>query len=469
MQNLFIGRKAEIHELERINQSEKAEFVAIYGRRRIGKTYLVKEFYNYRFAFYATGVARGNREQQLQCFQEALLSYGKNMPGKAPTDWMEAFKRLKIVVQQSRMKRKIVFLDELPWMDTQKSHFVDALDWFWNTWASEQKDLTLVVCGSAASWMVKNIIRNRGGLHNRITCRLNLRPFTLAETRNYIEQVKHIHWDDYAIAECYMVMGGVPYYLQYLDKSMSLRQNIDRIFLSENALLKDEYNSLFSSLFTHSEQYIHIIETLSTSRSGKTRDWISSKTKISNGGGLTRRLDELEQCGFIRKYRTVDKGGQIYQLIDFYCLFYLYFLRSNRTPDADAWTHLSNSRTGSVWMGLAFERLCFAHATQIRNALGVAGIATQTFALSDPDAQVDMVIKRSDRTVSVCEIKFSESEYVIQKQEWERIQNRVAMVKSIFPNKNMQVVMITSRGLRNNAYAQNNVDKDISLKNLMSD
>jgi len=463
MQNIFVGRKAEIHELERLNDSDKAEFIAIYGRRRIGKTYLVKEFYNYHFTFYATGVARGAKQQQLQCFQEALMTYGKNMPADTPKDWMEAFKRLKTVIQQSRMKRKVVFLDELPWMDTQKSHFVDALDWFWNSWASEQRDLTLVVCGSAASWMVKNIIRNRGGLHNRITCHLNLQPFTLAETREYMERVKRIQWDEYAVAECYMVMGGVPYYLQYLDRSMSLRQNIDRIFLSENALLKDEYHNLFTSLFARSEQYIRIIETLSSCRSGMTRDWISTKTKISNGGGLTRKLEELEQCGFIRKYRTIEKGGQIYQLMDFYCLFYFYFLRAGRVYDSDAWTHLTTSRTGTTWMGLAFERICFAHTAQIRQALGVAGIATQTFALNQPDAQVDMVIKRSDRTVSVCEMKFSEAKYTITKQEWDKIQHRVDTVRALFPTKNMQVVLVTSQGLHDNMYAQNKVDCSITL------
>ncbi len=468
MQNVFIGRQAEIHELERISHSEKAEFVAIYGRRRIGKTYLVKEFYNYRFTFYATGVARGNKQEQLSVFHEALLQYGKNMPQDAPIDWLEAFKRLKAVIQQSRMKRKVVFLDELPWMDTQKSQFVKALDWFWNSWASEQNDLTLIVCGSAASWMVKNIIRNRGGLHNRITLHLNLRPFTLAETKEYIERVKHIRWDHYALAECYMIMGGIPYYLQYLDRTMSLRQNIDRIFFAENALLKDEYKTLFSSLFAHSEQYIRIIETLSSCRSGMTRDVISTKTRISNGGGLTRKLDELEQCGFIRKYRTVEKGGQIYQLMDFYCLFYFYFLRSDRAFDSDAWMHLATSRTGSAWLGLAFERLCFAHAAEIRKALGVTGVATRTFALNDTDAQVDMVIQRQDRTISVCEMKFSDGEYVIQKREWEKIEKRVQLVRSYYPGKTMQIVLVTARGLHPNMYSQNNINRSISLQDLFS-
>jgi len=270
------------------------------------------------------------------------------------------------------------------------------------------------------------------------------------------------------LAECYMVMGGVPYYLQYLDRSISLRQNIDRIFLDENALLKDEYHNLFTSLFSHSEQYIRIIEVLSLCRSGMTRDLISAKTKISNGGGLTRKLEELEQCGFIRKYRTIDKGGQIYQLMDFYCLFYFYFLRAGRLFDSDAWTHLTSSRAGSTWMGLAFERICFAHAAQIRQALGIAGIATQTFALNEPDAQVDMVIKRSDRTMSVCEMKFSEEKYTITKQEWDKIQHRVDTVRALFPTKNMQVILITAQGLHANMYSQNKVDRSIILTDLFT-
>lgn len=462
----IVGRIKECNELRRLTESESSEFVAIYGRRRVGKTFLVKEFYKQQFTFYASGVCRGDRTTQLKCFQDALLEYGYKGASEMPTDWFDAFERLKTIIVRSRKTRKVVFLDELPWMDTQKSKFVQALDLFWNKWCTSRSDIVLVVCGSAASWMVKNLIRNKGGLHNRITCKLHLQPFTLSETAEYLKS-KGIRWNKQTIAECYMIMGGIPFYLQHLDKSMSLAQNIDRIFFNESALLEDEFTNLYDSLFTHSDDYIKIVRTLAQKKRGLTRDEIVAGTKITNGGGLTRKLEELDQCGFIRKYESLGSAKTIYQLVDFYTLFYYQFLHGGKKYDEDTWMHLQGENRHSTWLGLSFERLCFAHASEIKRALGISGIGTKVYAFSTDSAQIDMVIERADKFMNLCEMKFTSLPYSLTKTECTKLQNRMATLHEQKPSHSILVTMVTSSGLKHNEYSSNAVQSEIILDDLI--
>lgn len=461
----IVGRKPEIEELQRIYDSASSEFVVVYGRRRVGKTFLVREFFHDDFVFYATGVARGNRKEQLAHFHNRLIRYGSSDEQTLPKDWFAAFERLEALVGKSRQKRKVIFLDELPWMDTQKSEFLKALELFWNEWASARKDIVLVVCGSAASWMVNKVINSRGGLHNRLTCKLKLLPFTLAETKEYLEAQK-FKWDNLSIAECYMILGGIPYYLHLLDKNRSLAQNIDRLFFSESALLADEFDNLYNSLFSKSEEYVRIVEALSKKKSGFTRDEIVKGSKLSNGGGLTRKLVALEQCGFVRKYKAIGEVSYLYQLSDCFTLFYFQFLKSGLYSDQETWMHLLTTNTCTTWRGLAFERLCFAHIQKIKQKLGISGILTNTFSYYSSQAQVDMVIDRADRAVTVCEMKFSERPYAITKPEWEKIEGRLLEMQNQFKRKTMFFAMVTTNGLVKNKYSMNNVQQEVVLDDL---
>lgn len=461
----IIGRKEEQRELERLTNSGMPEFVAVYGRRRVGKTFLVKEFFGNNFVFYTTGVSRGSKAEQLRNFQESLSEYGYRGESEAPRDWLEAFARLKEVVSKSRQKRKVIFLDEMPWMDTQKSDFLQAIDLFWNKWCSSRVDVMLVVCGSAASWMVKNVIKNRGGLHNRLTGTIHLMPFSLGETNAYL-QSRGVRWPAQTIAECYMVMGGIPYYLQQIDGTMSLAQNVDRMFFKEGALLADEFDNLYSSLFTHSGDHVNIVKVLAGKRQGLTRDDIVAATSLSDGGGLTRRLTELEQCGFIRRYTMVNNARQLYQLTDFYTQFYFQFLAHEKSYDNEVWLHLQGKPRHNNWLGLSFERLCFAHLPQIRKALGIAGVATKTFAYQVEGAQVDMVIERADRTVCVCEMKWSALPYSISKAEDAKLRNRLVAVREKYPRHALLMVMITSAGLVRNGYALSDVQREVNIEEL---
>jgi len=464
----IVGRKREIAELTRLKGSNQAEFVALYGRRRVGKTWLVRNYFQDQFTFYTTGIARGNRKEQLKNFYKSICSYSKKSP-EEPKDWYETFDLLKGVIKHSRQRRKVVFLDELPWMDTQKSEFLKAIDLFWNSWGCMQSNLLFIVCGSAASWMVKNIIRDKGGLHNRLTCQLHLAPFTLSEAKSYLHS-QGLRWSDETVAECYMIMGGIPYYLHLLDRSMSLAQNVDRLFFAPNALLKDEFDTLYKSLFKKSEEYVKIIAALSKRRSGYTRDDIVKATGLSNGGGLTRRLEELEQCNFIRRYNPVKGNTTIYQLVDFYSLFYFLFLDGKRRFDRDAWLHLQATPRYNTWLGLSFERLCFAHIHAILKGLGITGTATNTYALLTPDAQMDMVIERADKVTSLCEMKYSSRPYAMTAEEAKKIRHREDEIAACFPTqKQVLISLVTNRSPKKNEHYNGIISRNLTLENLFDE
>ncbi len=464
----IIGRKDEQHELNRLYESGSPEFAVVYGRRRVGKTFLVRETLGNKFTFYATGVARGTKDDQLAAFYAALLEYGLPDRYARPTSWMEAFELLKVVIERSAQKRKVLFIDEMPWMDTAKSRFVETLDLFWNKWASAREDILLIGCGSAASWMVRNIVRSRGGLHNRITCKIRLAPFTLAETKSFL-QSKKIDWESRDIAETYMILGGIPYYLNLLDRSFSLAQNIDRLFFKTSALLEDEFDNLYSSLFKNASEHKKIIEALSKHRSGLTRERILAMTKLTDGGTFGIKLDELEQCGFIRKYKAVGSKGQLYQLTDFYTLFYFKFLNGQKEGDTARWMHLILSRTYSTWCGLAFERLCMNEIEVIKSVLGISGIATKHYSLQTPHAQVDMLIERADRVVSLCEMKYYDGPYTMTKKEAEDMEKRIWEVREKTMRKNIQVVLITPYGVKQNKYSANSVHQVITLDDIIGE
>jgi AAA+ ATPase superfamily predicted ATPase len=416
----IIGRIAEQKALKEFHLSNSSEFVAIYGRRRVGKTFLVREFFKNNFAFHITGLANAPIQKQLQNFNTSLNNYAKtNYP--AAQSWLEAFGQLIALLEKSSSKgKKLIFLDELPWMDTHKSGFITALEHFWNDWASSRRDILLIVCGSATSWMINKLIKNHGGLHNRITKRIYLEPFTLGECEDYYKAVGMV-MSRYQMIESYMILGGIPYYLSLMDKGLSLSQNIDKLIFSQNGLLQEEFGNLYASLFKYSENHIKVVEALSKKAKGLTREDIIRLTKIADGGGLTKTLEELEQCSFIRKYNAFEKKRKqlLYQLTDFYTLFYFNFVKENKYNDDNFWTNFTDNPKRRAWSGYSFEQLCLSHVKQIKYKLGIAGVLTSASSWrseeSTPGAQIDLLLDRNDNVINLCEMKFANAAFVIDK------------------------------------------------------
>ena len=455
----MIGRAAEISELNRLLESDESEFIAVYGRRRVGKTYLVRETFSDRFSFYHTGLPKASKRQQLVHFKESLAATG--FAGETPRDWFAAFRALREVVAASPLRRKIVFLDELPWMDTAKSGFVMALEAFWNEWASARKDVVLIVCGSAASWMVKNLFRNRGGMHNRVTARICLQPFTLAECEAFAAE-RGLGMSRHDIAECYMALGGIPYYWRYLVRGKSLAQNLDRICFAPDAPLKNEFGELYSSLFKDAETYKKVVAALAGKKCGMTRLELLAALGIPATGRISEVLETLEASGFVRSYRSygAKKKNTIYQLTDPFTLFHFRFLDPPPT-DERFWSSTAASPAQATWRGLAFERLCLLHLRQIREALGVGVIYVEAYGWffggddTYPDGvKIDLVLDRADNVVNVCEIKYSREAFAIDKNCAASLGLKLATFAGVnHLKKAVHLTMVVAGGLVRNAHS----------------
>ena len=458
----IIGRKEEQQALQDCLDSNKPEFVAVYGRRRIGKTFLVKQFFKENFDFYITGAYQATKKDQLLNFKMTLESYsGKKR--KMPQTWLEAFFQLKDYLSSLGNRRKVVFIDELPWFDTPRSNFISAIELFWNQWASDQ-NLMLVVCGSATSWMVNKLLGDKGGLHNRVTRSIYLSPFTLGETEAFLSH-NHIVFNRHQIVECYMMLGGTPYYLNMLQAKLSLAQNINKLFFEENAELKREFDFLFRSLFKDSKTYRKIVEQLSKRAKGMTRQELIDDCKITENGNLTVVLDDLCNCDFIRRYTSYNKKQRdvIYQLTDLFSLFYLKYVRDANGMDETFWTDTIDSPSHRAWCGYAFEQVCLHHVRQIKRALGIEGVQCNVCSWSVPakvddegrkqeGGQIDLVIDRRDQTINLCEMKFSLQAFEITPSYMQHlIARRELFRQATGTNKALHLTMVTTYGVVKNA------------------
>ena len=457
---MIIGRKDEQAELRRAYESEYSEFVAVTGRRRIGKTFLVRETFNYTFAFQHSGLANKKTRVQLQEFRQSLIKSGLKKC-RIPADWFDAFFLLSELLDQQGKGKKVVFIDELPWMDAPRSNFVSALEHFWNAYASARKDILLIICGSATSWIINNVFRNHGGLHNRVTHRIHLAPFTLGECDEYARS-QHLVMSRYDVLECYMVMGGIPFYWSLLERGRSLAQNIDALFFSPMGKLHYEYSELYDSLFKNPEPYLQIVSTLGTKRIGMTREELVNEGGITNNGQLSRILEDLEACGFIRRYvyQGIKRSNAIFQLMDNYTLFYYKFLHNHADVGENYWSANVNTPVRNAWEGLAFERVCFEHVRQIKQALGISGVSTRVYSWRVKDdpvygegIQVDMVIDRSDQVVNLCEMKFSTKEYAIEKTDDDSLRHKAGRFREAQKSRMaIHLTLITPFGVKQNMY-----------------
>ena len=476
---MIVGRQAEIAELEKLYHSDRPEFVAVYGRRRVGKTFLIKQALKGRITFQHTGVSpidqdsdRGQMRMQLESFYYALLNQG--LEGyKPPKTWMEAFFLLEQLLQNlDNGERQVVFIDELPWMDTPRSGFLPAFENLWNGWCSGRDNIMLIVCGSATSWILSNLSRNKGGLYGRLTSEIKLSPFTLRECAMYFRHAG-IEMSQYDILQSYMVFGGIPYYISYFQKGLSFEQNVDDILFGSKPRLRDEFNRLFAAIFSHPDDSKKIVRLLATRHAGFTREEISKGTGLPLGGGLSTTLAALAESDFITGYTPygMPKSTVCYKLMDNFCLFWLKYVEPN-SKDAGFLTDNMASDILKAWHGVAFEEVCWQHIQPIKRALGIDGVRASLSAWamrgddSQDGAQIDMLIVRDDNVVNLCEMKFASTPYSISKDEEMRLRHRIEALKAtLSPKQTVHLTMITTYGV---AYGKHSgiVQKEVRMEDL---
>lgn len=469
----IIGRIEEQQKLKYILESKKAEFVVVYGRRRIGKTYLIKEYFNDTFSFYTSGVLSKKMNDELYAFNQSLINYGSKIR-KKPENWFDAFDRLRNMIEDGTIKidkrynKRIIFIDELPWLDTCRSDFKGAFDFFWNTFASRLDDLVLIVCGSATSWILNNLLNDKGGFYNRVTSKIYLKPFNLKEVETLVNDVNGNNLSQNDIIEAYMIFGGIPYYLNFINPNFSLIQNIDNLFFKEGGELENEFNNLFSSLFSNYENHSKVMLSLSKKKMGLTRKELLIQTKLTSGMSFSKILLELQQCGFIRKFNDYrkNKNESLYQIIDPFVLFSLKYLKERKFA---SWINYVGQAEYNSWCGYAFEIVCLNHIYQIKDALGISGIDSLVYSFysnKEEGAQIDLLIDRKDNAINLCEIKYNSENYVIDQKYEDLLLNKIRVFKEISKTKKSIILtFITLNGvLKNKHYSI--VRKELTAKEL---
>lgn len=468
----IVGRLREQAILKEVFENKKSELIAIYGRRRIGKTYLVREFYKQSIVFEVTGLFGASLQDQISNFTKEIRKRSRRTLRDLPKNWLEVFSIFEMYLDTlPKGKKKVIFIDEFPWMATAKSKFLMAFENFWNTYCTKRNDLIVVICGSAASYMVQKIIKNKGGLHNRISRKIRLLPFNLSETEQFLIK-KGLKFTRYDVIQIYMALGGVPQYLEKLSKGLSVSQNIDKLCFSKDGLLNDEFNQLFISLFENSERHIKIIKTLASSNKGLTRNELIVKSKLPSGGDFSLKLEELVESGFVTDYPFYQNKRQLtlYRLSDEYSRFYLKFIAFNKNGGEGTWQKLSTSKSFQSWSGFVFETLCLKHILQIKKALRIDIIYTHETCWFNENAQIDLLIDRADNVMNVCEMKFYNSPFVIDKKYYFNLKNKISeLQKASKTRKNIFITMLTTYGIKENQYSNELVQMSLGMDVLFVD
>jgi len=472
----MIGRTEEIKKIKRLLNSNRSEFLAVTGRRRVGKTYLVDETLRHQYCFSLTGIQNEKTAVQLVNFGVKLAEYDGTLNPEKQANWQMAFLRLKAYLQTlDKSKKQVIFLDELPWISTARSGFIQMLAHLWNDYLSKEKHFLLVICGSATSWITRKIISDPGGLHNRVTEIIHLHPFTIGETKLFLK-TKGLKPTNQEIARIYMTLGGIPFYLEGLRKGESFSAAIERMCFAPNGILHLEYQNLYQALFTNAEMHQAIIEILAKNRGGQTRNQIASQLKTKKTGSFNRAIEELIMSDFVEENIPFGKKKRdsFYRVIDEFSVFYHRFIKPTRKYSPGLWQQLAVSQTYKVWAGYAFEALCHKHVSQIKNALGIAAVYTEISSLRVPAKarqagfQIDLIIDRKDDSINLCEIKFHNGTFLINKKYHAELQEkRNRFIEFTGTKKQVFMTLITNMELVQNDYATEIVDAQVILDDLV--
>lgn len=483
----FIGRKEEQAILESLCFSKKSEFLAIYGRRRVGKTMLVRSFFKSKkdvIFFNTTGTLNGLLKNQLDNFTQQISEvFYQGAQLKNATNWQDAFNKLNDAIKVVTSNKKIVlFFDEFPWMATKNSKLLQNLDYFWNQYWSNDTRIKLIICGSSASWIIKNVINNKGGLHNRITYTIHLEPYNLHETKLFLE-AQGILLNNQQILELYMAIGGIPYYLSYLKQGLSAAENIEQLAFSRKGFLIEEFDNLFLALFEDGGMYIDIVREISKHYYGIEQEELFNRIKgLSKGGRSSDKLKELEDASFIIKFtpHLHSRKGVYYKVIDEYTLFYFNWIEPvkntllGRGIKKNYWTSIQSTPEWYNWSGYAFEAVCYKHLVQISDALNMHPTAISntwkyvpTKNTNQQGAQIDLLFDRKDNAVTLCEIKYTKKAFEINKSYATQLHQRAEIFKNVTRTKKQIFwALISANGLKKNKYSEiiNNV---VTLEELL--
>ncbi len=477
-----ISREQEYTLLNKLCHSKHAELIAVYGRRRVGKTFLIRNLLNeFEISLEATGMKNGTLKQQLTHFTSALSkTFFNNLPIQTLNSWEDAFALLSEKVNELPKNKKIViFLDELPWLATKRSKLLEYLDYYWNTQWSKNNNFKLICCGSAASWMLNNLINAKGGLYNRVTRSLLLEPFTLTQTKEFLNS-RHLKLKNKEVLDCYMVAGGVPFYLEQFQKGLSVTQNIEKMCFQKDGLLFDEFPRIFKALFDQADVNFNIVKAASAQQYGISREDLLRKIKMKSGGTFNKRIEELIASGFIAKFIPygMKKKSMYYRVVDEYTLFYLRWIEPAKQQTyiiKNYWTQRVDKPEWRSWSGYAFESICYKHIDQIGKKLGLRNIPyfagnwrRQASNPKEEGAQIDLLFDRDDGVITLCEIKYSKNDFTLDKATALNLTKKIRVFeKHTKTKKHIQLALVTTHKLKHNIWSEELIDNVVTLDDII--
>jgi hypothetical protein len=471
-----IGRNAQLVAIKEILDHSKSSMVAVTGRRRVGKTFLIDQSLKSHMSFRMTGIQNGSMNEQLVNFNEKLKEYSGAPFLSTPSNWLEAFSTLKRFLDSlPASDKKVLFFDEVPWIHTARSGFLEKLAHLWNDHLSKEENYIVVLCGSATSWINKNVIMAKGGLHNRITQVLKVEPFTLSESGLFLKS-RGIRLSDQDLSKIYMAMGGVPYYLEHIKKGESAAVAIERLCFESHGLLRSEYNYLYKALFSNAQDHESIVGVLAQSQGGISREEIIKRSGVQSGGPYNRAMDDLIISGFVSEENLYGrkKRGSLYRLTDEYSIFYHRFIKNNKKYIKGMWQQMASSQSYKIWTGYAFESICFKHIDALKSAMGIGAVYTEISSMrvignkNRKGFQVDLIIDRKDDTINLCEVKYYSGPYTITKAYAKQlVERRQQFIEHTGTRKQVFITFITNYGLNENEYSREVVDLHVELSEIL--
>lgn len=452
----MVGRVQERRCLDRCDGSDKSELVCVYGRRRVGKTFLVEQTLGPFFAFHVVGSKDAATSSQLREFGLELTDRGDPNPNP-PADWREAFNRLYKVITapdapRSPHGKAVVFIDEFPWFAKQRSDFLSAFSTFWNRRSTTGQKLLVVICGSATSWVIEHVLESAGDMAARVTESIFLKPFALAETKEYFDS-RGFGWDERSLIETQMVFGGLPYFFSLMSPHQSLAQSIDRLCLRPRAQLRDETMILLESTMRRSRLYVELFALLAQHRYGVPKAEAMRLLGHSTNQFI-KATAEAVKCGYVHEYKNLSKpqNPKYLMLVDPFILFHYRLIEPAHGDSPRSWADfVADQERYTAWRGNAFEIVCLQHVRQLKSALGIGGVLTKEYpwasARKAGGAQVDLVIERADRIVNLCEMKFTDAPYELTSAvEQELVRKREVFREETGTRLALKTVLVSAQG-----------------------
>ncbi|MFH1654342.1 MAG: ATP-binding protein [Pseudomonadota bacterium] len=485
----FVGRRDEIRRLDEIVERKRASFIVVYGRRRVGKTELIEQYFCNDTVLKFEGIeidkedVRNYDERQKFQIDQSLKRLAKYLDnpliGKVQCrTWGDFFDILSEVATKQNV---VIYFEEIQWLANYESHFFSELKPFWDDRWRHNEKLKLVICGSSTSFIVGQLLSNKA-IYSRSQEEFHLREFNLMEIRDYLGNKGH---KETMLAQ--LTVGGIPEYLGRLKEKGTVLSNLCKNSFRPDAFFSLEKDKIFISSLSRNHNYQKIVEYLGRCKFATALEITKAiKGDSAGGGSVTRLLEDLSRCGFIKRYTPIHKDDQSklirYSISDEYLQFYFRFIKPKLTKIQNK-SYVENTLQGinkrsfETVMGFNFERWCQKNASLFAKILGFSGVEYESGSFFDAKTQmqekgfqIDLMYIIKGSKIIICEIKFYDG--LVDNRVCEEVKRKIELFQlsmQRYKNYTYEAVLITTEGVRDSATIQATFDHIITFEDIFDE